>query len=122
MGKSVKALTQPLDKSSGTHKHMCNHACVLGHIETTPKGETVGDPSLPSADRVLDCSGLSCPLPVVKTAQAIKQIEVGQVLELIATDPGVEPDMKAWSTRTGNELLGIGKQDGAFHVLIRRAK
>jgi tRNA 2-thiouridine synthesizing protein A len=47
--------------------------------------------------QVLDCTGLACPLPVVKTAQAIKQIEVGQVLELLATDPGVEPDMKAWT-------------------------
>jgi tRNA 2-thiouridine synthesizing protein A len=72
-------------------------------------------------DQVLDCKGLACPLPVIKTAQAIKTIEPGQVLELLATDPGVEPDMKAWTTRTGNELLGI-KQDGdTFHVLIRRA-
>lgn len=78
--------------------------------------------SLPAADQVLDCTGLSCPLPVVKTAQAIKKIEPGQVLELLATDPGVEPDMKAWSGRTGNELLNIDKQGDVFHVLIRRGK
>lgn len=75
-----------------------------------------------TADQVLDCTGMACPLPVVKTSQAIKKIEPGQVLELLATDPGVEPDMKAWSGRTGNELLSIGREGDVFHVLIRRAK
>jgi tRNA 2-thiouridine synthesizing protein A len=56
----------------------------------------------------------------LKTAQAIKNLVSGQVLELLATDPGVEPDMRAWSSRTGNELLGITKQGDVFHVLIRR--
>lgn len=71
--------------------------------------------------QVLDCKGLQCPVPVIKTAQAMKTLESGQVLELLATDPGVEPDMKAWSTRTGNELLGIEKEDNVFHVFLRRA-
>lgn len=74
-----------------------------------------------AADQVLDCKGMQCPLPVIKTAQAIKTLEPGQVLELLATDPGVEPDMKAWSTRTGNELLKIEKTDDVFHVFLRRA-
>lgn len=69
---------------------------------------------------VLDCTGLSCPLPVIKTAQAIKKLEVGQVLELLATDPGVEPDMNAWTKRTGNELIEIEKQGEVFHVFLRR--
>lgn len=75
-----------------------------------------------TADQVLDCTGMACPLPVVKTSQAIKKIEPGQVLELLATDPGVAPDMKAWSGRTGNELLSIGQEGNVFHVLIRRVK
>lgn len=70
--------------------------------------------------QVLDCVGLQCPLPVIKTAQAIKTIEAGQILELLATDPGVEPDMKAWSSRTGNELVGIEKDGDVFHVFLRR--
>jgi tRNA 2-thiouridine synthesizing protein A len=74
-----------------------------------------------SVTQVLDCKGMQCPLPVIKTAQAIKGIESGQVLELLATDPGVEPDMKAWTSRTGNELLGIEVEGDVFHVLIRRA-
>jgi tRNA 2-thiouridine synthesizing protein A len=69
---------------------------------------------------VLDCKGMQCPVPVIKTAQAIKGIDPGQVLELLATDPGVEPDMKAWSARTGNELLGIDKEGEVFHVFLRR--
>lgn len=74
------------------------------------------------ANTVLDCQGLSCPLPVVKTAQEIKKIEIGEVLELIATDPGVEPDMRAWSGRTGHELLKIEKQDDVYHVFLRRTR
>ena len=69
---------------------------------------------------VVDCTGLQCPLPVIKTAQAIKGLEPAQVLELLATDPGVEPDMRAWTGRTGNELLSISKEGDVFHVLIRR--
>ncbi|HEX6934848.1 MAG TPA: sulfurtransferase TusA family protein [Streptosporangiaceae bacterium] len=80
------------------------------------------DASPPVADHVLDCAGMSCPLPVVKTSQAIKKLEIGQILELLATDPGVEPDMKAWSGRTGNELLSITRNGDVFHVLIRRLR
>ena len=75
-----------------------------------------------AADELLDCVGLACPLPVIKTAQAVKNLTPGQVLEVLATDPGVEPDMRAWTSRTGNELLGISKQAEVFHVLIRRVK
>lgn len=70
----------------------------------------------------LDCTGLQCPLPVIKTAQAMKKLSDGQVLELLATDPGVEPDMKAWAARTGNALVSIEQQDGVFHVLLRRVE
>jgi tRNA 2-thiouridine synthesizing protein A len=77
-------------------------------------------PMAETVTQVLDCKGMQCPLPVIKTAQAIKGIEPGQVLELLATDPGVEPDMNAWTSRTGNELLGIEREGDVFHVLIRR--
>jgi tRNA 2-thiouridine synthesizing protein A len=70
---------------------------------------------------VLDCIGLQCPLPVVKTAQAIKKLPAGGLLELLATDPGVEPDMNAWSRRTGNELVSITREGDVYHVLIRKA-
>jgi tRNA 2-thiouridine synthesizing protein A len=75
-----------------------------------------------SESQVLDCRGMACPLPVVKTSQAIKEIEIGQVLTLLATDPGVEPDMHAWTERTHNELVSISQDNGVFTVLIRRLK
>lgn len=68
----------------------------------------------------LDCTGLQCPLPVIKTAQAMKKLSDGQVLELLATDPGVEPDMQAWTSRTGNDLVSIEERDGVYRVLLRR--
>lgn len=86
------------------------------------RGTSVSQPVASTADRVLDCRGMSCPLPVVKTAQAIKEIEIGQILQLLATDPGVEPDMHAWAERTRNELISISQDGGVFTVLIRRMK
>ncbi|MCC7360643.1 MAG: sulfurtransferase TusA family protein [Anaerolineales bacterium] len=74
------------------------------------------------ADQTLDCSGLLCPMPVIKTSRAIKEVQVGQVLKLIATDPGAPPDMEAWSRQTGHELLDSQTEDGKFVFFIRRAK
>jgi tRNA 2-thiouridine synthesizing protein A len=73
-------------------------------------------------DQVLDCSGMLCPLPVVKTSKAIKAMEIGQVLKMVATDPGAPPDMEAWSRQTGNELLRSMQEDGKFVFFIRRNK
>lgn len=73
-----------------------------------------------SPDVVLDCTGMQCPLPVIKTAKAMKSLEPGQLMELLATDPGVRPDMTAWTERTGNELVQIDQEGNVFHVLIRR--
>jgi tRNA 2-thiouridine synthesizing protein A len=78
--------------------------------------------SVLQADKVLDCSGISCPLPVIKTSKAIKEIEVGQVLLMIATDPGAPPDMEAWARQTGHQLLDSHKEDGKFLFFIKRIK
>ena len=73
-------------------------------------------------DGELDCSGMLCPLPVVKTSQAIKNIEVGQVLKMIATDPGAPPDMEAWSRQTGHEILESNEEDGVYIFYFKRTK
>ncbi len=73
-------------------------------------------------DQVLDCTGLLCPLPVVKTSKAIKSLEIGQILKMIATDPGAPADMEAWSRQTGNELLLSTQEGGKFVFYIRRLK
>ena len=57
-------------------------------------------------DQVLDCSGLNCPLPVLKTKKAVDALTAGQTLKMISTDPGSQNDINAWCKRTGNELLG----------------
>ncbi len=74
------------------------------------------------ADKVLDCTGMLCPVPVIKTSKAIKEIQIGQVLKMVATDPGSPPDMQAWSRQTGNELLDSHQEDGKFVFYFRRMK
>lgn len=71
--------------------------------------------------QTLDVMGAACPIPVVKTAKAMKAMSAGQTLEILATDPGVEPDMKAWTKQTGNELVSIDHRDGVFHVVVRKS-
>lgn len=72
--------------------------------------------------QTLDVKGAACPIPVVKTAKAMKAMSAGEALEVLATDPGVEPDMKAWTKQTGNELVSIEQQDGGvFRVVVRKS-
>ncbi len=73
-------------------------------------------------DRVLDCSGLLCPLPVIRTSKAIKEIAIGQVLKVIATDPGAPADMEAWARQTGNELIDAHEEDGKYVFFFRRVR
>ncbi len=73
-------------------------------------------------DRALDCSGLNCPLPVIKTSKAIKEMQMGQVLKMIATDPGAPRDMDAWARQTGNEMLDSHKEGEKFIFYLRRKK
>jgi tRNA 2-thiouridine synthesizing protein A len=70
--------------------------------------------------RTVDVKGKACPIPVVKTAKAMKEMSPGEVLEVLATDPGVEPDMHAWAKQTGNELISIDQDGGVFRVLLRK--
>ena len=74
------------------------------------------------ADKTLDCSGMLCPVPVIKTSKAIKEIQIGQVLQMIATDPGAPADMEALARQTGNELLDSHKEDGKYIFFFRRVK
>jgi tRNA 2-thiouridine synthesizing protein A len=70
--------------------------------------------------RTLDLKGLSCPLPIVKTAQAIKELASGELIEALATDPGAVADFAAWCTSTKNELVEQGEHDGIFRFVIRK--
>ena len=81
----------------------------------------MNEPTTISPDLVLDLKGLVCPIPVVKIAGAIKQVEVGGVIEAEATDPGILADIPAWCRSTGNELLGIGREGTTFVFHVRRS-
>ena len=70
----------------------------------------------------LDFKGLLCPMPVVKIAQAMKQVQVGDLVEAVATDPGVMADIPAWTRSTGNELVSLEKQNKVFKFIVRRVK
>jgi tRNA 2-thiouridine synthesizing protein A len=70
----------------------------------------------------LDFKGLLCPMPVVKLAQAVKQVQVGDLIEAVATDAGVMADIPAWARTSGNELVTLEKRAGDFHFVVRRAK
>jgi tRNA 2-thiouridine synthesizing protein A len=73
-------------------------------------------------DHVLDCSGLACPMPIIKTKKAVDGLQVGQVLKMIATDPGSVSDMDAWTKRTGHELLGSEQEDGKYIFYVKKTK
>ncbi|RMG20974.1 MAG: sulfurtransferase TusA family protein [Methanobacteriota archaeon] len=74
------------------------------------------------ANEVIDTSGLNCPLPVLKAKKAIKSIDVGSVLKIIATDPGSKKDIPAWARVTGQELLEETEEGGKFVFYVKRTK
>ncbi|MBI4688979.1 MAG: sulfurtransferase TusA family protein [Nitrospirae bacterium] len=75
-----------------------------------------------NADKSLDCRGMVCPRPVLETNKTVRAMEIGQVLEVLATDPASSPDLKAWASRTGNEILESVKENDIFKFYIKRVK
>ena len=74
------------------------------------------------ADATLDCVGLYCPMPIANTAKKIKEMEPGQVLEILADDEGIKEDMPAWCKTTGNEFVRIEEDAGVFKTYVRKTK
>lgn len=70
--------------------------------------------------KTLDLKGLSCPLPIVKTAQAVKELASGDLVEALATDPGAVADFQAWCKSTGNELVEQSEADGVYRFVIKK--
>ena len=71
-------------------------------------------------DHSLDCVGLACPMPIFKTSTKIKELQPGQILEVLSDDDGIVKDMPAWCRRTGQEFLGITSENGEYKALIRK--
>jgi len=71
-------------------------------------------------DKVMDLKGLPCPMPVVKVSKGIKEVDVGQVIEAISTDPGSLADFPAWARTSGNEILDTVQENGVIKFYIKR--
>ena len=72
------------------------------------------------ANQSLDCVGLYCPMPIVKTAEEIKKLKTGEVLEVLADDKGIKMDMPAWCQATGHEYLGVDEEGGEIKVYVKK--
>jgi tRNA 2-thiouridine synthesizing protein A len=73
-------------------------------------------------DQTVDASDLACPMPIIKTKKALDRMKVGEVLKMISTDPGSVNDMKAWTGKTGHELIGHEESGDRYIFYIRKTK
>lgn len=73
------------------------------------------------SDYSLDCMGLYCPMPIVKTAEKFKELKTGEVLEVVADDKGILKDMPAWCETTGQEFLGVEEEGREIKVYVKKA-
>lgn len=72
-------------------------------------------------DKELDARGLNCPLPILRTKKTLKELESGQVLKVIATDPGSVKDMQAFARQTGNVLISSAETGGEYAFMLRKS-
>lgn len=70
--------------------------------------------------KVMDLKGLACPMPVVKVSKGIKEVEVGEVIQAISTDPGSLTDFPAWARTSGNEIIDTQQSEDEIKFTIRR--
>ena len=75
-----------------------------------------------NVDRQIDCIGLFCPMPIVKTREAIREMTVGQVLEMSSDDPASDADMKTWVARSGHEMIGVSREGAVYRFLVRKTR
>ncbi|MCH7881058.1 MAG: sulfurtransferase TusA family protein [Proteobacteria bacterium] len=72
-------------------------------------------------DRELDASGLNCPLPILRAKKTLSDMQSGQTLRIIATDPGSVKDFEAFSKQTGNQLLSSSEEGGRFNFVMKKS-
>jgi len=72
--------------------------------------------------RTVDVRGELCPRPIIETARAMREVEVGEVVLVISTDRGMESDMPAWCKATGHELLGLAHSGDVIEARVRRIR
>jgi tRNA 2-thiouridine synthesizing protein A len=69
----------------------------------------------------LDCKGMACPMPIVKISKAMKGLSSGETLEVVADDPGFDPDVNAWCNKTGNELVSLKSEGDLITAVIKKS-
>jgi tRNA 2-thiouridine synthesizing protein A len=72
-------------------------------------------------DQELDTRGLNCPLPILRAKKTLNAMTGGQILKIMATDPGSIKDFEAFAKQTGNELLDSSEVDGEFHFTLKKS-
>ncbi len=73
-------------------------------------------------DHTLDCSGLLCPMPIVKTSKMVKTMQIGEILQMTSTDAGSMPDIKAWARQTGHELLSAEQEGSQYQFILQKKR
>lgn len=71
-------------------------------------------------NRELDASGLNCPLPILRAKKTLSDMQSGETLKIIATDPGSVKDFEAFSKQTGNQLVSASEEGGKFHFVMKK--
>lgn len=75
-----------------------------------------------TVSKVLDCKGLACPMPIVKLSQEMTKLKIGDVVEMLSSDPGSLADVPSWAKATGQAVLENKQESGVIHFFIKRQK
>jgi tRNA 2-thiouridine synthesizing protein A len=70
----------------------------------------------------IDCTGLFCPMPIVKTREAIAAMAVGELVEMLSDDPASDADMRAWTRRSGHELVQVTRDAAVYRFVVRKLR
>ena len=80
------------------------------------------EPKMVLPDTHIDCLGLFCPMPIVKTREAMAGMRPGEVLAMLSDDPASDADMRSWCQITGNDLAEVSREDGVYRFLVRKTR
>jgi tRNA 2-thiouridine synthesizing protein A len=80
------------------------------------------EPKVLIPDKHIDCTGLFCPMPIVKTREAIQRMSPGELLAMLSDDPASDADMRSWCRITGHDLLEVSREDGVYRFLVRKTR
>lgn len=80
------------------------------------------EPKVVIPDRNIDCTGLFCPMPIVKTREAIQGMQPGELLAMLSDDPASDADMRSWCQITGHELVEVSRESGVYRFLVRKTR